>query len=342
MQKIDPASKSISNTVDQAVGPEQITDKFLTKYEKLFNSVTTSNPEIEKLQNVLANNISFNTRIAPDIVRFCVGKLKPHKDDGKYGFKSDHLINGTNKLFTVLSIMFNAMLTHGFNPDDLLQSTIISIPKDSRGSMCSSDNYRGISLSNSICKLFDYVFIHTHKDSLQTCDLQFGFKTNHSTVLCTAIYMETINHYVNEGSNVYSCLLDANKAFDRVHGGILFKIIIERKVSFLFIRLLLDSYLRQLSCVAWGFFKSRYFSLSNAPFPYRCRITSGTIRRVNRVAAVMVRGDPCWSWNVREGPWGSGRPTRQFWEVQNCRVRPGRWRHPGWSVQPPCRVRGQP
>ena len=29
------------------------------------------------------------------------------------------------------------------------------------------------------------------------------------------------------------------------------------------IRLLLDSYLRQLTCVAWGLFKSRYFSLSN-------------------------------------------------------------------------------
>ena len=75
--------------------------------------------------------------------------------------------------------------------------------------------------------------------------------------------METINHYVNEGSNVYSCLLDASKAFDKVHWGRLFKILIERKVSFLFIRLLLDSYLTQLSCVAWGFLKSRYFSLSN-------------------------------------------------------------------------------
>ena len=32
---------------------------------------------------------------------------------------------------------------------------------------------------------------------------------------------------------------------------------------FLFIRLLLDSYLKQLTCVAWGLFKSRYFSLSN-------------------------------------------------------------------------------
>ena len=67
--------------------------------------------------------------------------LKPHKDDGKYGFKSDHLINGSNKLFIMLSIMFNAMLTHGFNPEDLLLSTIISIPKDNRGSMNFSDNY---------------------------------------------------------------------------------------------------------------------------------------------------------------------------------------------------------
>ena len=30
----------------------QITDKFLTKYEELFNSVPTSDSEVEKLQNV--------------------------------------------------------------------------------------------------------------------------------------------------------------------------------------------------------------------------------------------------------------------------------------------------
>ena len=43
--------------------------------------------------------------------------LKSHKDDGNYRFKSDHVINGSNKLFIMLSIMFNAMLTHGFNPE---------------------------------------------------------------------------------------------------------------------------------------------------------------------------------------------------------------------------------
>ena len=80
---------------------------------------------------VADNILSFGTSISPDIVRFCVGKLKAHKDDGKHGFNSDHLINGTNKLCTVLFIMFNAMLTHGLNPEDLLRSTIISIRKDS-------------------------------------------------------------------------------------------------------------------------------------------------------------------------------------------------------------------
>ena len=38
--------------------------------------------------------------------------------------------------------------------------------------------------------------------------MQFGFKSNDSTVLCTAIYNETTNPYVNEGSNVLSCLID--------------------------------------------------------------------------------------------------------------------------------------
>ena len=56
-------------------------------------------------------------------------------------------------------------------------------------------------------------------DYLKTDDMQFGFKNNHSTVLCTAVYIETINHYMNEGSDVYSCLIDASKAFDRVHWG---------------------------------------------------------------------------------------------------------------------------
>ena len=214
-----------------------------------FNSVPTSDTDLERLHAVMHDNVEFDNRDNFDIIQRCIKKLKPHKDDGNYGFKSDHLINGSNKLFIMLSIMFNAMLTHGFNPEDLLLSTIISIPKYNRGSMNSSDNYRGISFSNSICKLYDYEFFYLNMDYSKTGDMQFGFKNNHPTVLCTAVYIEIINHYVNEGSDVYSCAIDASKAFDGVHRGKLFYILFEKKVSYIFLRLISDSYITQKACV---------------------------------------------------------------------------------------------
>ena len=62
--------------------------------------------------------------------------------------------------------------------------------------------------------------------------MQFGFKANHSTVMCSLVYHEIINSYLKNGSNVYSCLLDASKAFDKVHCGILFRILLDKNVSF--------------------------------------------------------------------------------------------------------------
>ena len=65
--------------------------------------------------------------------------------------------------------------------------------------------------------------------------------------------IETINHYMNESSDVYSCLIDASKAFDRVHWGKHFSILIEKKVSNIFLCLIFDSYIRQKVCVAGVF-----------------------------------------------------------------------------------------
>ena len=52
---------------------------------------------------------------------------------------------------------------HGHYQDNLLKSTIISIPKDAKASLSNVDNYRGISLSNSINKVFDYVIIELYQ-----------------------------------------------------------------------------------------------------------------------------------------------------------------------------------
>ena len=80
--------KGTRHQYHQTVGPEQITEIFFIKYENLFNSVPTFDSGVKNLHNVLANNISFDTRNTPGSARFCVAKLRPLKDGGKYGFKA--------------------------------------------------------------------------------------------------------------------------------------------------------------------------------------------------------------------------------------------------------------
>ena len=138
--------------------------------------------------------------------------IKLGKHDGKYSLTSDHVVTSSRRFLVILSILMSSMLVHGYNAADLLSSTIISNPKDARGDMSRSDNYRGIALCNSICKLFYIIVMKKCSDVLCTSDQQFAFKANHSTTLCTGILMETATHFVNNNSCVYRCLLDASKA----------------------------------------------------------------------------------------------------------------------------------
>ena len=140
--------------------------------------------------------------VTPKIIGKCITSLKKNKSEGNKGFNSNHLIYGPLRLKVLLSMLFHSMLAHGYYPTELLKSNIISIPKDRTASLSNSDNYRGISLFNSICKLYDYVIIELCKDSFSTSEMQFGFKEKHSTTMCTVILREVIQNYIEGHSNV--------------------------------------------------------------------------------------------------------------------------------------------
>ena len=84
-----------------------------------------------------------------------------------------------------MSILFNAMIRHGYNLIEVLLSLIISIPKDMKSSLRDSNNYRGISLFNAICKVYDLAIIFLCYNKFITSDMQLGFKANNSTVMCS-------------------------------------------------------------------------------------------------------------------------------------------------------------
>ena len=75
--------------------------------------------------------------------------------------------------------------------------------------------------------------------------------------------METATHFVNNNRSVYSCFLDASKAFDKVHCGKLFNLMLKRGVPSLMVRFIIDGYIRYRMCAQWERHTSRSFHVCN-------------------------------------------------------------------------------
>ena len=98
---------------------------------------------------------------------------------------------------------------------------------------------------------------------LETHANQFGFQEGSSTAMCSWTAIEVINVFVNGGSQIFGCLLDYRKAFDLVNHEKLFKILINRKLSLIFVRLLMVIYLKQSCYINWQGTRSYSFSVKN-------------------------------------------------------------------------------
>ena len=201
--------------------------------------------------------------ITPGLVKEILNsKVKSNKADVDADFNSDCLKNGPDALFDIIAMLFRSIAIHGFMPALLLFCAIIPLVKDPSGSLDSSANYRGIAISSLMLKIWDWIVIFLHGDSLSSDELQFGFKKASSTTLCTWSVIETVNYYKRGGTDVFGCLLDCKKAFDTVEHAKIFKKLIER-IPLIFVRILLVIYMGQKCFVRWNSEESSYFLVQN-------------------------------------------------------------------------------
>ena len=135
--------------------------------------------------------------------------------------------------------------------------------KDPNGDISSSKNYRGIALSSLILKVFDNCLLLLFGHLLSNDSLQFGFQEGCSTVQCTWAVQETISHYLRGGSEVFCCLLDFSKAFDKVNFNELFRKLRARELPPIVLRLLIFIYRNQSCYIRWNCRMSETFSVKN-------------------------------------------------------------------------------
>ena len=211
--------------VDNACGSDSIASLFLEKYENLYNCVSYDHLQMASLKSdvnaLISDHVSHQHSCLEHVITVNdvvtgVSKLTNGKHDGDKGHFSDHVSKGPTRLHVYISLLFNAMISHGCVPHDFLLSTLVPIPKNKRKSLNKSDNYRAIALSSILGKLLDVILLKKCQHVFKSSDLQFGFKKKHSTNQCTFVVNEVLQYYANNNTNVLITLLDASKAFDRV------------------------------------------------------------------------------------------------------------------------------
>ena len=169
-----------------------------------------------------------------------IDSLKPKTSAGPDNISNNLIKIIKQEIVPSLSIIINQSLETGIFPDSLKIAKVVPLFK--KDDPTTVNNYRPISLLNSISKIFEKV-IHQQLNShlLKNYLLygsQYGFRSNHSTELAILELVDRISGAMYSGQVPLAIFLDLSKAFDTLdHNSLL------HKLSFLGIK---DMYLNLL------------------------------------------------------------------------------------------------
>ena len=93
-----------------------------------------------------------------------IGKLKRRKSAGFDGITNEHILVGGLNLAVHSCLLFNALLSHAFVPDNFCRGIVVPLLKNKHGDSTSLDMYRGITLLTVISKIFESVLLELFDD----------------------------------------------------------------------------------------------------------------------------------------------------------------------------------
>lgn len=272
VKKIRGKDRLCPAVVDDAEGDEEVCSMFRDKYEALYSSVSYDREQMDDLirdvnervtMQCCTHNCYSTHEISVHDVKKAMSKLKRGKSDCNSLLSSDNFVNACEDLSIHLSFLLNILFRRSCAPSEMLMSVLVPIPKNRRKSLSSSNNFRSIAISSIIGKILDNVILSKHSDILSTSHSQFGFKAKHSTTQCTYVLNEIVDYYNSRQTPVYATLLDASRAFDRVHFVKMFQLLIQRGICPALVKFLICMYTQQSLKVRWQNVVSQSFECHN-------------------------------------------------------------------------------
>jgi hypothetical protein len=129
-------------------------DMFKTHFEKLASAKTDSAPNDDHNHPVI-NVEELDLLICEDEVLYAISRLKTGKAAGPDRLGNEFIIKAKGILLPYLVKIFNVIFSTGIFPKEWSKGTIIPIFK--KGNKMDPNNYRSITLNNSVAKLYTSV-----------------------------------------------------------------------------------------------------------------------------------------------------------------------------------------
>ena len=185
---------------------------------------------VKRLKDFTCFNEGLDKNITNDEIIKASRRLKNHKAVG-YDSICNKMIKSLikTKFINVVGSLFNAICLKSYFPKLWKISHITPIFKDDNS--FDPNNYRGISVSSCLGKLFTLILnerlIKSLDDKKVLSDCQIGFKSDYRTSDHIFILNTVLNSYFSRGKRMYACFVDFSKAYDSVwRVGLSYKLIL--------------------------------------------------------------------------------------------------------------------
>ena len=170
-------------------------------------------------------------------------------------------------LWNFLFELYNELLDRSSVCESLKVGTILPLFKGKGVKANNKDNYRGITLFPTLCKIYEMVLLNRLEKYAESrrffSKMQFGFQEGVGCIEASFIIFETIDHMLERGSKIFSCFLDVRKAFDTVGiYGLLYKLFTELGINGRMCLAIKDLYTNVNTRVLYPSSMSRMFGIS--------------------------------------------------------------------------------
>ena len=147
-----------------------------------------------------------------------ISNLKKGKAASLDKLTVEHLCYAHPCVIIIITNILNLMLIHEYVPDAFGQTVTFPVPKTASNKLqISSDDYRGITVSPIISKIFEHCLLQRYGKYLFSSNSQYGFKKSIGCNHAHYAVQKTIEYFISRDSTVNLCSLDLSKAFDKLN-----------------------------------------------------------------------------------------------------------------------------